>query len=311
MTDNKKPNNRQINLGEKGNYNEEIGRDYIQGNVYNNCHISISQEAKEQTSANSSESQQQHNSSTVESELTINSSEKWALIGKHFFKYETVRRHPDDILTINIPSDNPEDDALIESLRPERFRSNTIPFAYRNDGFFVNVESIEAQDRENDYIWTINLKPEDIEYGGSYMESSLQTHDCYYNPAEIAELRGRRILLNNPPKQNSNYFPLSDESILESFISRPINNNNIQINDCILQQLYPQFKDKPKNFLELSRLAAIFYLKAGDVVEQILELSLRLIEPDKIHVKFRGKRRKRASNVEPVVIEIEGICSLE
>lgn len=40
MTDNKKPNNRQINLSEKGNYNEEIGRDYIQGdfhqvNIYN------------------------------------------------------------------------------------------------------------------------------------------------------------------------------------------------------------------------------------------------------------------------------------
>jgi DNA-binding MarR family transcriptional regulator len=32
-----------------GNYNERIERDYVQGNVYHNCNVNISQETKEQT----------------------------------------------------------------------------------------------------------------------------------------------------------------------------------------------------------------------------------------------------------------------
>ncbi|MEM8720932.1 MAG: hypothetical protein AAGE84_16815 [Cyanobacteria bacterium P01_G01_bin.39] len=62
-------------------------------------------------------------------------------------------------------------------------------------------------------------------------------------------------------------------------------------------------------YLELSRLAAIFYLKAADVVEQILELSLELIEQDKVIVKFKGKRRRKGYvNQEPTIIEITGEC---
>lgn len=39
---------RTIDMG-VGNYNERIERDYVQGNVYHNCNVNISQETKEQT----------------------------------------------------------------------------------------------------------------------------------------------------------------------------------------------------------------------------------------------------------------------
>ena len=38
---------------DSGNYNERIERDYVQGDVYNNCNVNISQETKEQTLATS------------------------------------------------------------------------------------------------------------------------------------------------------------------------------------------------------------------------------------------------------------------
>ncbi|MEM8720931.1 MAG: hypothetical protein AAGE84_16810 [Cyanobacteria bacterium P01_G01_bin.39] len=52
MEENKKPDNRRIRMGNWDNYNESVGRDYIQGDVYN---INISQDEDSQASVNKSE----------------------------------------------------------------------------------------------------------------------------------------------------------------------------------------------------------------------------------------------------------------
>jgi hypothetical protein len=310
MTRNKDYDSRNIKMGDTGNYNESIGRDYIQANFYQ---INISQDKNSKASSEESESQY-YDASDNQQNVVVNSSGKWVMIKGYFFESTKIRTYQDNKITVKICSNSAEEDANIRSLRPDRYGgSDIIAFAYRNDGYFVKVESIEEEFEEEICIWSITLKPENIQYGGDAMEANYQGHDRTYSSTDIAKLRGQRILLNNPPKPN-NYHPGSDESMLECFISRPINTNiktNIKIDNCILQQLYPQLKNQPKEFLELSRLAAIFYLKAGNVVEQVLELSLELIELDKVHVKFRGKRRKVCINVEPAVIQIEGDCPLE
>jgi hypothetical protein len=70
------------------------------------------------------------------------------------------------------------------------------------------------------------------------------------------------------------------------------------------------YKDKPRTFLQLARLKAIFFLKAAGIVEQVLELSLGPISQNKVHVRFRGRRRQADLDIDPTVIEIEGDCPL-
>lgn len=309
MNENQDKNEREVNIG-NGNYNESIGRDNVEGNIYyNNYNINVPQEESvtdlEKQSSESWDSK---------SKLTINSSGNWVLINDYFFKSTTIRIHSDNTITVKINSESPEDDANIRSLRPDRYRyghSGTISFAYHNDGFFVRVESIEEEFKGDICIWSITLKPTDIQYGGNVMEPSYSSQDCYYSATDIAKLRGTRILLNDPPKPSrDSYYSFSDVSMfVESLISSPFINRDIKINGCILKELYNQFKDQPQKYLKISRLAAIFNLKAANVVEQILELSLELIDPDKVRVKFRG-RRKVALDLEPAIIEIEGDCPL-
>lgn len=247
------------------------------------------------------------------SELVINSSGNWILLHGHFFLVETVRWHLDRTITVQIPSLCAQDDAIIQSLRPDRWgQSPQTTFAHRNDGFFVKVEGMEAESGKDSYMWTLKLKPINIEYGGSSFEMSYQAHDRIYSVDDIAQLRGERILLNNLPKLVTNtqsYSLLAQHQMLETLI-RGIK-TPIQVEDCVFPPLYSVHKDKPKLFLELARLVAIFHLKASCVVEQVLELTLGPIEQARLHVKFRGRRRKVYANVEPSVIEIEGDFFLE
>lgn len=250
-----------------------------------------------------------------ESELVVSSSGKWVLLQGHFFQADNVHRYSDGTLTVQIASDNAQDDATIQSLRPSTpwGQSQLITFAHRNDGYLVNVASIEGESSQDSYIWTLTLKPANIQYGGSSSECSYQGRERSYSANDIAELRGKRILLNKPPKLVTNsksYYPLAEDLTLETLIRGGVD-TPIKVENCVLQSLYPAYKDRPKLFLELARLVAIFSLKAGGVVEQALELSLGPIDQARVHIRFRGRRRKVYVNVEPAVIEIEGDCPLE
>jgi hypothetical protein len=46
------------------------------------------------------------------------------------------------------------------------------------------------------------------------------------------------------------------------------------VDRCVLRDLYARLGDDPSLFLRLARLAAIFALKAGDVVERVERLAL-------------------------------------
>ena len=62
--------------------------------------------------------------------------------------------------------------------------------------------------------------------------------------------------------------------------------------------------------LQIARVAAFYQLIVGDAVEHVQHLAIGPINGKKVHVKFRGTRRRKYSNVEPVDIEIEGDCEL-
>jgi len=101
---------------------------------------------------------------------------------------------------------------------------------------------------------------------------------------------------------------LAEREKLENLIRG--NGTAISVEDCVIQSVYPLYKDRPKVFLELARLKSIFFLKAAGIVEQVFELSLGPISQGKVHVRFRGQRRQIDLDIMPTVIEVEGDCPL-
>ncbi len=250
--------------------------------------------------------------SSHESDLTVYSSGQWVLLHENCFQVETFCQNTDGTLTLQILSKSIQDDAAIQSLRPGFNQSPLIRFAYGDDGFLAKVRSVEAISTEKSPIWMVTLQPERIKNNGNILEKSYQGRKRFYSANDIAELKAKRLLLNDPPKllPDARLFTSNSAEceMIENLITS--SSTSICIEDCVVQSLYPVYKERPRVFLELARLEAIFFLKAGGIVEQVLELSLGLISPGKVHVRFRGKRRQIDLDVEPAVIEIEGDCSL-
>ena len=244
-------------------------------------------------------------------DLSVNSSGHWVLLHEHFFEIETYCQNPDGTLTIQIPSQSIQDDAAIQSLTSESEQSQPIKFAYGDEGFFVKVIGIRESSTEDCHIWKVTLQPHIIRYDGQ-AEESYQGAKYSFSADEIAQLKGRRLLLNDPPKLLSDARLFSAASAKREIIEKLIQGTGqpVSLEDCVLHSLYPKYKGRGRLFLELARLEAIFLLKVSGVIEQVLELSFTQINPEQVRVKFRGKRRHVYVDIEPALIEIDGDCSL-
>ncbi|WP_165248075.1 hypothetical protein [Paludisphaera soli] len=242
------------------------------------------------------------------SELVIDSSGNWVLLHDHFFNAKSVRQSG-SILTVVVPSNGSEDDAALQAIRaPRRGRDDSIAYAHRNDALIVAVEHVESESAGEGLDWTVRLRPKDIEYGGRSTESATQVDGRHFTADDIAELRARRILLNDPPPPTNEHRHFDDAALLEIFIQGT--GAHLPVERCIIRDLYSQFSSDPALYLRLARLAAIFALKAGDVVEQVTRLALGPIADGGVQVAFRGRRRKKYTNRDPHVIEFEGVCPL-
>lgn len=243
------------------------------------------------------------------SQLVVADSGRWLLLDTKFYEGDTVRQTATGEWVAEIQSTGAEDDAYLGGLKPQHFaRSRPIAFAHRNDGFLAAVKSVESVSRGGQQVWIVSMIPEDIHYG---MDMAYQATGKLYTPDDFARLRAGRILLNDPPPLKDDHrsaFDRTNEIMLESFIRG--SNNPVSVERCIVQVIYQGFKGDSERFLRLARLASIYFLKAGNVAEQILDLTLGPIREGKVHVRFRGRRRQAPSNVELVVIETEGECPL-
>jgi class 3 adenylate cyclase len=247
-------------------------------------------------------------------ESVIYSSGQWVLLQEHFFEVETYSHNSDGKLTIQIPSKSVQDEAMLQSLCPNLEQSQLLKFAYQNDGLLVKVKSVEALSRQDYKIWTLTLEAKKIKADAHALEQTCKGRKQFYSADDIARLKARRLLLNDPPKlqmlQDAQIFSpaLAEREMLENLIKS--STTPVSIEDCVIQSLYPMYKDRPRVFRELARLKAIFFLKAAGIVEQVLELSLGPINDGKVHVRFRGRRRQVYLDIEPTMIEIEGDCPL-
>ena len=244
-----------------------------------------------------------------ENQVVVSSSRGWVMLANYFYEAASVRSESDGRICMEILSTSSEDDATIRALQTSEYGSGkSIAFAHGHDGLLVRVQSVGSASRPNGNLWTIHLISEKIEYGGSFV-SDIGTQG--FSADDIAKMRAERILLNHH-KSLTGKGPINrahvDKLLLDGLIAGI--NVPVPIHKSPLPDAFLKLKTGAKERLEIARLLAIFLLKAGGVVEHVLELSLGPIVDDKIHVKFRGRRRKIYTNADAIVFEIEGDCSL-
>lgn len=199
-----------------------------------------------------------------------------------------------------------------DSPRSSRGIVNRSPFAHRNDALIVRVENVESESTAAGSTWVVTLQSEPVNYGGGFtVDVGLRSQDRSYSADEIAELRARRFLLNDPPppEEDRHRRGFDPGDSLEMMIAGL--NTQYPAKACVFRLLHPGLKDQPQRFMAIARLSAIFALKAGQVFEHITELTLGPIDSGKLHVRCRRKRREVYSNAPATAFEIEGDCPLE
>lgn len=241
----------------------------------------------------------------------INDSGQWLMLDSNFFEADNVKTNREGVIVARIRSAGAEDDTVIHSLQLDcQWQQKLVRFAYRNNALIVRVSSIENEVDINSSIRIITLRPEPIEYGvGFKSDIDLEMQGRKFSTDEIAELRARHLLLNDPPPPNEKRSSVTKkDEPFEMMIQG--SNAPYPANVCVFTQLYPVLRSDPENFLKKSRLAAIFALKAGQVFEYVSELKVGPILEDRMHVRCRGGRKKAFWNVPPTEIIIEGDCLL-
>lgn len=232
----------------------------------------------------------------------VSDSGMWILLGSKFFLGSQVKElgGRKSILTIRV-SDS-EEDAFFRTLQPQPFgRSEMVPFAHQNTAGLAKVTDAQRLSSESESRWEIALELQELNtgFGSDMAYGSISAN-------EIATLRARLILLN----EKTNRFAENQQEggFLQTFVSGV--STPLKASFSAVPMLWKDAKGDSSLFLRAARLWSIFHLISTNTCEHVLELTLGPIKELKMHVRFRGQRRKVYSNKDPFIIEVEGDCDL-
>lgn len=243
----------------------------------------------------------------------ISSSGDWVLLADTFFKAKSVEIPDDNRFIVTIETSNSAEESKLKLIQSNQYHlSRQLSFAFGNDAFVVRCESAPSTFEGVAQKWRVTLLKERVQYGGGVFDGSFSDGNRHYTAEQFVKMRAERILLGlhpaPPPRRDGHFDPISD--ILETYIQG--SNNHLKAVNCPIQELA---KDMPRTdavqYLTFARLVTMYHLKAGGVAEHIEQLTLGPLKDDSVHVKFRGLRNNKYSNVDPVVIAVEGDCPLE
>lgn len=183
-------------------------------------------------------------------------------------------------------------------------RANQVGVAYGMTSLVGRVESAIQRRIEGKEVWNLELRPEKNSAAGG-----LEMTYADYSPDTLAEMRARRILLNEKlPSGRGRAEDRMHHEMLEMFVAGQ--SGFLKVPKSPLPRLYQSLMDDPELFVAGARLFAVLSLQATGTVEHIHRLDLKLAGPDKLSVRFEGQRPRRFSNVVPPVIKVEGVCEL-
>lgn len=241
---------------------------------------------------------QQSSADTHDTNGRLSDSGAWVMLGNYFIESNKVTRSVDNAIVVEVLSTSDELDATIQDLSPGQFNSrHTIPFAYRSDASIVRVDGVTSQSAACGQLWSITLKVLEAQ--------SANTADCTFSignrqftPNDQAELRARRILLNE-------IGDVGETGVLGSMLS-----HNVEEIPCAIQEVFRSLRGSKKAWREKARLRAVSTLKNTATVDRVLELSIEQLSDNEAHVRFRGRRSAAYSGHAPHEISVDGICVL-
>ena len=231
----------------------------------------------------------------------------------YFIPFQDARWDSTEI-SLELLPESPEETAFLRTLRRhinDAFaRDVHIAFALREDAAWIKPQEIVETASGSQIVWKVVFKEERHRQNanplGEMTFGSL-------SPDKMAEMRAKRILLDEklgelPPDFQNRTGPtgLFNEVTLEMFVR---GGNGLQIPASMLPSLYRSFGQVGR-FEKFARLTSVLQLKLSNTVDEILTLDLKLLNSKEVQVGFRGRRPRRYTNVEPSIIEFNGVCPL-
>jgi hypothetical protein len=151
--------------------------------------------------------------------------------------------------------------------------------------------------------------------GRSQIELKFQIEQADFSPSmemgfastsadKLAELRARRLLLNESPTSESTDI---NAVTRELFIGGM--DTQLRVERSPFPAAFQAFGDNPRRFLEISWVLAIMQLKLSACVVDVESLILTLEDTDLI-VDFAGRRKKKYQNAPAYELRIKGVCNL-
>ena len=232
----------------------------------------------------------------------------------YFIPFQDARWDSTEI-SLELLPESPEETAFLRSLRTHISQAFTrdvfIPFALGEDAAWVKPQEVVQIASGSQTVWKIILKAERHKQNGSPLDDfTFGT----ISPDKMAEMRAKRILLDEKLEALPGDFQnrtgpagLFNEATLEMFVR---GGNGFQISASSIPSLYRSFGQTGKRFEKFARLTSVLQLKLSNTVEEILQLDLKLLNAKELQVGFRGRRARRYTNVEPPIIEFNGVCPL-
>ena len=178
-------------------------------------------------------------------------------------------------------------------------RGSQIIVAYTYKAFVCRVADRVLHEKQGRSQCTLELEIERSDFSPS-MEMGFSSTSA----DELAELRTRRLLLNeNPVRESADINAITRELFLRGMdtLSR--------VERSPFPAAFQQFRNNPRHFLEIAWILAVMQLILSSCVAEIeqLELTLRGLFLD---VRFVGRRKRKYQNAPPYEIRVEGACPL-
>ena len=202
-------------------------------------------------------------------------------------------------------------DSMRKGLNSPYSNVERLAFAFNDGAVWVRTMDVAQTTSGSQTVWKVVLEEENTE-----RSFDLSDNVAYGNisPDDLAEMRAKRILLDEKPSQNrSDFRDIVDDGFLESLISHGSRTRELgfQIQQSPFPELFRSIGMEPDKFTKIARLVAVLFLKLSNTVEDILKLELDVFDASRLKVEFKGRRRRVYDNVEPPIVEVNGICPLQ
>lgn len=205
-------------------------------------------------------------------------------------------------LTLELVPQKAAETAFLSQVRDSP--GSTLGVSYGTNAAFGRLQSVEQRRHGSEEVWTIALQPDETDLSAGSMEMAYDG----YSADRLAELRARRILLNDPPPLGDEAITNVNDAALEMFIRR--NGGPREIRQSPLPALYETYHEDASLFEAVARLFVLLFMRAGAVVQHVHELDINLQPHARVTVHFVGQRHRVFSNREPGIIRVDGVLSL-